>query len=258
MLNQFVKDQNKTLGLMTHIICGYPSFEANWEILEEMDKAKIDIVEMQFPFSEPIADGPVFAMANQKSIENGTTIDQCFDFMKKATDKFSFKIVMMGYYNTVYKMGENDFCARIKASGGQGIIIPDVPLEESNGLRNACKNNGIDFIPLTAPTNSPERLTQICEMANEADSLVYAVARKGVTGNNTEFDGSIDGYLAHLKKTLKVPLAVGFGISKPVDLEYLTGKADMAVIGTAVLKSYESGGKAEVAKFFNELLGSKV
>ena len=95
--------KEKGIAVMGHIVCGYPSLDANWEILEEMEAAGVDVVEMQFPFSEPIADGPVFLSANQESLSQGTKIADCFSLMRKASDGFSFKILMMGYYNTIFK-----------------------------------------------------------------------------------------------------------------------------------------------------------
>ncbi len=253
MLAKYIKSraEDKGIALMTHIICGYPSFDDNRKILDTMEEAGIDVVEMQFPFSEPIADGPVFAKANQASLEMGTTIDQCFDFVKECSQKYSFKILMMGYYNTVYKRGEEKFCQDLTAAGAVGMIVPDVPIEESGELRIYADRNNLAFVQLVAPTNTKERIAQICSLANASDTFVYAVARKGVTGKKTSLDTNIDGYLAEIKKTLKKPLSVGFGIKSKADIEYLKGKAEMAVIGTAVLSTYEESGSEGLHSLFN-------
>ena len=125
------RKQHKDLLVMAHVVCGYPSFEANMQELEIMHEAGVDLVELQFPFSEPSADGPLFVRANEQSLKSGTTVDQCFDFMKLVSERFSFKVLMMGYYNTVFKMGEEVFVQRLKEAGGVGYIVPDLPLEES-------------------------------------------------------------------------------------------------------------------------------
>ena len=130
------RKQHKDLLVMAHVVCGYPSFEANMQELEIMHEAGVDLVELQFPFSEPSADGPLFVHANEQSLKSGTTVDQCFDFMKLVSERFSFKVLMMGYYNTVFKMGEEVFVQRLKEAGGVGYIVPDLPLEES--ARLAC------------------------------------------------------------------------------------------------------------------------
>ena len=139
---------------MGHIVCGYPSFDANWEILEEMEKAGVDVVEMQFPFSEPIADGPLFLTANQESLKKGTKIENCFTLMKKANAAFSFKTLMMGYYNTLFKNREDVFCHQLKDNGGSGMIVPDLPFEEAETLLQHCTKCNLSFIRLVAPTNT--------------------------------------------------------------------------------------------------------
>ncbi|MBF0432640.1 MAG: tryptophan synthase subunit alpha [Fibrobacteria bacterium] len=256
MLEKFVRERVNTKGIavMGHIVCGYPSFEANMEILEEMDKAGVDLVEMQFPFSEPIADGPLFLTANQASLDKGTKIADCFNIMKEASKRFSFKTLMMGYYNTVFKAGEVNFCERLKASGACGLIVPDLPLEEDAGLVQAAEVNNLSLIRLVAPTNTGERIQQILE---HASGFVYAVARKGVTGSKTKFAEGMEEYFQTIKKYASVPVAVGFGISQRADLDYLKeqGRADIAVMGTAILKTYLESGREGLASFFKNIMG---
>ena len=146
---------------MAHVVCGYPSFEANMQALEIMQQAGVDLVELQFPFSEPSADGPIFVRANEESLKSGTTIDQCFDFMRAVTSRFAFKVLMMGYYNTVFKMGEKDFLQRLSAAGGIAFILPDLPIEESKIFRQEALSCGIDPIILMTPTNSERRLAEL-------------------------------------------------------------------------------------------------
>jgi tryptophan synthase alpha chain len=255
MLEEHIRKavQEKGLALMGHIVCGYPSFEANWEILEEMESAGVDVVEMQFPFSEPIADGPLFLAANQESLSKGTILDGCFDLMQKASGQFSFKVLMMGYYNTVFKKGEEEFCRRMQDTGGSGLIIPDLPIDEADTLLDYCSQYNLSFIRLVAPTNKPERIKQIL---SNASGFIYAVARKGVTGAQTEFSEDMERYLSLLRENSQVPIAVGFGISQKSDLDYLRGKVEMAVVGTALLKTYLADGRKGLNQFFQQLRNS--
>lgn len=245
--------QKHPITLMTHIVVGFPSLEDNWAVLEQMERAGVEVVEFQFPFSEPVADGPLFADANQQSIEKGTSIEQCFDLISRASKAFSFKILMMGYYNTVFKMGEAMFCHKLKAVGACGAIIADLPMEESMELRKLMASMRLEFISLITPTTTPERLLKIANMANQGQGLVYAVARKGVTGQNTELGTGLDQYFAQLKSALKVPVALGFGISTRADVDSLVGKVDMAILGTQVLRVFQNQGAEAVGDFLISL-----
>ncbi|MFB0990551.1 MAG: tryptophan synthase subunit alpha, partial [Porticoccaceae bacterium] len=155
------RKQDKDILVMAHVVCGYPSFEANMQALEIMADAGIDLVELQFPFSEPSADGPLFVKANEQSLKSGTTVDQCFEFMKQASERFPFKILMMGYYNTAFIMGEEVFVKRLKDAGGVGYILPDLPVEESANLHRLSEEAGIEPIILMTPTSSDKRLAQL-------------------------------------------------------------------------------------------------
>lgn len=242
----------KPLLVMTHVVCGYPSFEDNLSALEVMAEFDVDLVELQFPFSEPSADGPRFVRANQLAIEAGTHTRDCFAFMARAAQRFPFKLLMMGYYNTVFKMGEAAFIEQLAAAGGAGLIVPDLPLEESGELRRLAAERGIDPILLLAPTNTDTRLAQLGAAAR---GFVYAVARKGVTGSKTAMDAELSGFIARCRRVTGVPVGVGFGVSSRADIEFLRGRADIAIIGTAALAAWEEHGAAGLSAFLAKLLG---
>ena len=244
------KLEKKPICLMTHIIAGYPSFEDNQRALEIMADNNVDVVEIQMPFSEPIADGPVFVYANQESLKRGTTVNAYFDFMEQAASLFDFPILMMGYYNTVFKMGEDIFLNRLKNSGGKGFIIPDLPVEEGERFFQKTKDQSLSPILLITPTTPIERMKKINKTGA---GFIYVVARKGVTGKKTSFSDSFDLYLEQCHHSSDLPLAVGFGISNKADLDFLTGKAEIAIIGTALLKSWEQNGEKGLRKFFRLL-----
>ena len=233
--------EHQPILLMTHIVCGYPSLEANWKMLSFMNEAGVALVEFQFPFSEPTADGPLFCKANQTAIENGITTRDCFDIMSRASAEMTFAPLMMGYYNTVYKMGHEVFCQRLAAAGGRGYILADLPPEEADVLEATGLAMGLEPIHLMTPTSSDDRLRLI---ATHGRGFFYCVARRGVTGAHTEFGADLDAFLARCRQATSLPLAVGFGVSSPEDVHFLKGRADIAVVGTAVLQRWETEGEA--------------
>ena len=257
-LNQFLAERKQSLSkstrpalIMTHVVCGYPSFEDNWKELEIMEEFGVDLVELQFPFSEPSADGPLFVKANQEAVASGVHVEDCFAFMKKVTDKFSFKVVMMGYYNTVFKTGHREFMQRLKEAGGEGFILPDLPIEEAGELHDLAKELDLSPIVLMTPTNTDERLIQLAKCS---DGFIYTVARKGVTGSNTDMNQEVADFIKRCKGFTDTPLAVGFGVSNARDIEFIGQHADIAVIGTAALKAWEQGRESALRAFFTQLL----
>ena len=257
-LNNYLSERRNALSessrstmIMTHVVCGYPSFEANWKALEIMDSFGVDLVELQFPFSEPSADGPLFVKANQEAISSGVHVDDCFEFMAKVTAKFSFKVVMMGYYNTVFKTGHRNFMQRLKDAGAEAFILPDLPVEEAGELHKLAKELDLSPIILMTPTNTDARLEQL---ASCSDGFIYTVARKGVTGSNTDMNTEVSEFIQRCKTFTDLPLAVGFGVSKPDDIKFISQHADIAVIGTAALKAWEAGDEQGLRNFFKQLL----
>lgn len=242
--------EHKKLLLMTHVVCGYPSFEDNWRELEIMAEFGVDMVELQFPFSEPSADGPLFVRANQEAINNGTSPADCFEFMEKVCAHFPFKVLMMGYYNTVFKMGEATFVNRLAAAGGCGYIVPDLPVEEAGKLHDLSASRGLAPIVLMTPTNTEARLQLL---GDASQGFIYAVARKGVTGNKTEMGDDLDAFIRRCRAHTTLPIGVGFGVKQKSDLDFLRGRADIAIIGTAALSAWEEGGENALRDFFMAL-----
>ena len=245
------RKKSKDLLVMAHVVCGYPSFAENLQELEIMAEAGVDLVELQFPFSEPSADGPLFVHANEQSLKAGTTVDQCFEFMKLVSERFDFKVLMMGYYNTAFKMGEARFVQRIKESGGVGYILPDLPVEESGNLHRLSAEAGIEPIILMTPTSTDRRLAQLGAASR---GMVYVVARKGVTGSKTSMGDDVVALIARCRQHTDLPMGVGFGISCKADMDFLRGHADLAIVGTAALKIWQESGAEGLRGFFAELM----
>ena len=253
-LQSFIAERkkHKDILVMAHVVCGYPSFDDNLKELEIMAEAGVDLVELQFPFSEPNADGPLFVKANEESLKSGTTIDQCFEFMAQVSARFPFKVLMMGYYNTAFKMGEDVFIKRLKAAGGVGFILPDLPIEEAGNIHKLAADADIEPIILMTPTSTEKRLAQLGAASR---GMVYAVARKGVTGSKTNMGDDVMALIERCRQHTEVPIGVGFGISSRQDLDFLRGHADLAIVGTAALKTWEQSGENGLRAFFAELMG---
>lgn len=240
--------------LMTHLIVGYPSLAANRTMLRIMSEADVDLVELQMPFSEPVADGPVFVRANQEALAAGLKVDDYFDLLAEAGERCSFPRLFMGYYNTVFRVGHDAFCRRLADSGGAGFILPDLPCEEYGDLFEVSAGRGLDPILLMAPTNTPQRLDQI---GRRARGFVYAVARKGVTGRETRMEDELFAFLGACRAATKLPLALGFGLRRPDDLRVLHGRAEIGIVGSALLSAWEGGGEVAYARLVEELAAAR-
>ncbi len=252
MLETYIKDRLKTrdILLMTHIVIGYPSFEKSYEIVKQMVEAGVDIMELQIPFSEPMADGPVILKANQKSIENGSTVKKCFDFANKVSKEFSIPFLFMSYANILYKYGMDRFSDKMKQMDLKGAIVPDLPPEEGNAYIQAMKKNDLSPIYIFSPETSDERLEYLSSFAS---GFVYCLARKGVTGKETTFSDDLGQYLNRCRKATSLPLAVGFGVKDKTDVDYLKGKADIAVIGSQTIRIVEQEGTKAVGDFIRSI-----
>ncbi len=245
---------SRKILLMTHVIVGYPSLDVNWRMLEQMERADVDLVELQMPFSEPIADGPVFARANQEALKQGLSVDEYFDFMGRATERFGFPHLMMGYYNTVFRLTHRTFCERLSRCGAAGFIIPDLPIEEYHDLSRLSDEHGLNPIALFTPTNSDARLAEI---GRRGQGFVYGVARRGVTGKRTDLKAGIDALAARYRAASDVPLALGFGIAGGNDVRQLHGSCEIAIVGSALLERWESGGEEAYTELLDELQNAR-
>ena len=242
--------RRKKLLLMTHTVVGYPSLEVNMAMLEAMQRADADLVELQMPFSEPIADGPAFLRANQRALESGMTREQYFTFMQRAAARFDFKLLMIGYYNSVLQMGHETFCACLAEHGGSGFILADLPPEEADDLYQQAGTYQLAPIMLMTPTTPIPRLHQI---AQHARGFVYCVARKGVTGTHTSLDQSLEAFVVRCRQATSLPLALGFGLQTGADLQHIQGLVDIGIVGTVLLTTWEQGGAEQYETLLQEL-----
>lgn len=238
--------EKKDILLMTHLVLGYPSLEVNRQVVAGMVAAGVDLIELQIPFSEPVADGPVIARACQESIARGVKVAACLEFAKAMTKDHRIPFLIMTYYNIVFRCGEEAFLDRARRAGIQGLIVPDLPPEEGESYLRLVRRAGIDPIQTFAPTSTDERMH---ELEAAADGFIYCIARRGVTGARTDFGAEFDTYLARCRAATDLPLAVGFGIGRKEDVDYLKGKAEIAVVGTATIRLVEEKGPEAVGPF---------
>lgn len=150
----------KNIGLMTHVVIGYPTLQDTKKIVQSMAESGVDFIELQIPFSDPLADGPTIMKANDRALANGVTSTDCFAVMKELSTSVDIPLLFMGYYQSVFHIGVEEFCRRAKEAGAQGLIIPDIPIdeEEAEGFIAACEKYGLHHIRLLSPTSSEARI----------------------------------------------------------------------------------------------------
>jgi tryptophan synthase alpha chain len=251
-LSAYIRTQlaEKEILLMTHIVLGYPSFDASLKIIETMVESGVDLMELQIPFSEPTADGPVIAHANQKALEDGVTVEACLDFASTAVRNFDIPFLVMTYFNVPFKFGLKRFVSVLGDTGLQGAIIPDIPPEEGREYLEFMQQQNLAPILIYSPTTSPERMQYIDSFAA---GFIYCVARKGVTGQDTHFSNDLESYLNQCRQSTHLPLALGFGLKAKSDIDFLKGKADIAVIGSQTIRVMEDKGIEAVGGFIRRL-----
>ncbi len=239
---------------MTHLVLGYPSLDVNRQVIRQMADNGVDCIELQIPFSEPMADGPVILKANQDALESGIRVEDCISFTEEIIREFPHvHFLFMTYYNIIYRYGEEAFIKRSAEIGIRGFIVPDLPPEEGESYLQLSKQYKTAPIMFFTPTSTDERMV---EVAQYGDGFMYCVARKGVTGRQTEMDDNLAEHLDRCRQATGLPLAVGFGISTREDVAMLEGKADMAIIGTATIRLVDEQGANAVGPFISGLLGN--
>jgi tryptophan synthase alpha chain len=252
VLEDYIWQQQKDKGilLMAHVVVGYPSIEESFELVQTIVDAGVDLMELQIPFSEPIADGPMILKANQTALADGVKVDDCFNFAQRVIAAFDIPFLFMTYYNIVFKRGEERFFAEAREVGIRGAIVPDIPPEEGESYMAAAAANNIDPIFIFSPTSSPQRINQLARFGR---GFFYCVARRGVTGAETSFSAEMDAFLSNCRNATKLPLALGFGVSSKKDVAYLQDKAEVAVVGSQALRILNADGIKAVGNFFRGL-----
>lgn len=221
-------------ALIPFIVSGYPDFETTKNLLKLFAEKKVAAIELGIPFSDPLADGPVIQKASKISLENGTNIDKIFEMLEEIKADFATPIILFTYYNPVLSFGADEFIKKAASLNVSGLIIPDLPLEESEEVSKTCKENNIDMIMLVTPTSDIDRIEKI---AKASSGFIYLVSSTGVTGVREGFSSLLGDILQKIKIFTKIPVAVGFGISKAEHIKELSAlDADAAIVGSAIIK----------------------
>lgn len=249
--------KNKYGKIMTHIVAGYPSLKASEQIAKAMAKNGVDFIEIQIPFSDPVADGAVIMAANERALRNGIKVEDCFDLMRrlkvKAAEKPQF--LFMSYFNILHSYGVEKFCKKAQEVGCYGLIVPDMPIEEEKYdkyLEN-CERYGLMAIQVISPLTPESRLKKI---AKHARGFVYCVSRYGTTGATSKLNPRLQNYIKKVKKYISLPLAVGFGVSSAEHVKAVHREVEIAVIGSKIINLINSNknfGLEEIAGFLNSL-----
>lgn len=244
--------QTKKIGLMTHVVAGYPSLQETEKLVLEMEKAGVDFIEIQIPFSDPIADGPTIMRANDRALANKVTTIDTLQLMQRLVKKVQIPLLFMGYYNSLLHYGTKIFCRDAQKAGAQGLIIPDMPIDEEEHEHFIAHCSKYDLAPIRvlSPTSTDERIAANIEVAQ---GFIYCTAVSGTTGIRNTLDTQTYQFLKKMKQVTDLPLAVGFGISKPEHIQALIGLADIAVVGSAVIQEIETNGVRGVQGYIESL-----
>jgi tryptophan synthase alpha chain len=231
-----LKKKNET-ALIPYIMAGDPDLMTTKELILEMEKAGCDIIELGAPFSDPMADGPTIQKAALRSLRNSISIADVLGLVADVRKESKIPLILMTYYNLIFKYGEEPFVSDAVAAGLDGLILPDLPVEEAGSLNAAAKKAGLDMIFLAAPTSTDERIKQVCKASH---GFVYYVSLTGVTGARAGIQASVQDAIKQIKESTDKPVAVGFGISTPDQAAQVSHwGADGVIVGSALVKVIE-------------------
>lgn len=219
-------------GLVTYVTAGDPDLARSADIIKRLDQAGADVLEIGVPFSDPLADGPVIQRATERALASGTTLTNVLAMLKTLRPSISAPIVIFSYANPILRMGLDSFVTEARAAGVDGVLTLDMPPEEGDTFRTAFARAGIDTIFLLSPTTTVERIRRASEIGS---GFLYGISRLGVTGMRDTVDDSARELAARVKSETRLPLALGFGISRPEHVRSIGQWADAAVVGSALV-----------------------
>jgi len=219
-------------GLVTYIAAGDPDLDRTAGILRALDRAGADVLEVGVPFSDPLADGPVIQRATERALAAGTTLSGVLDLLRSIRSDIRAPIVIFSYANPILRLGAERFADRAREAGVDGVLILDLPIEEADESRTMLAARGIDTILLLSPTTTDDRLRRAAELGS---GFLYAISRLGVTGARDALAAGAQDIVARIRKVSDLPVALGFGISRPDHVREVGQWADAAVVGSALV-----------------------
>ena len=221
------------MTFMPFVTAGDPSTETTQTVLKGLRDAGVDLIELGFPYSDPIADGPVIQASYTRALDAGVTVEGIFSMMEALKSENLPPVLAMVSFALVFRYGTTEFAARAEESGFSGLIIPDLPADEADEMAAVARAHHLDLVQLIAPTTTAERTQQILDASS---GFVYCVSVAGTTGVRKELPAELTQQLARLRRSTSLPLAVGFGISGPDQVAELKGVADGVIVGSAIVK----------------------
>ena len=253
-----LKREGRT-AFIPYVTIGFPEPGMTEKLVPALVEAGADLVELGVPFSDPIAEGPTIQRASFKALENGVTLKHCFAAARAIRAKTEVPLLFMGYYNSVFGYGIERYISEASAAGIDGLILPDLPLEEAGEVLEPCRKAGLDLILFIAPTSTDERIRQVAQIAT---GFIYCVALTGVTGARSTMSEYLPELLARIRGYTDTPLAIGFGISRPEHFAAVGQIADAGIVGSALLDVIEQAPLDQcivaASDFVRQLKGSSV
>ncbi len=245
--------QEGRCGFIGYITAGDPSIEGTEQLVYALERGGADFVEIGIPYSDPLADGPVIQAAGLRAFESGVTVAKIFECVKKIRTNSQIPLLFLVYYNTIFRLGNEQFIQQCSESGIDGLIVPDLPLEERDELKVYADAHEIALIPLVAPTSK----SRIADITRDCKGFVYCVSSMGVTGARSSFREDIEAYLADVKGQTELPIAVGFGVSDRKTIDYFSRLADAVIVGSAIVSvvAQTQGDPEQLEAYVRELTG---
>ena len=228
-------------GLVVYLTAGDPTSEASLAYLKAAADAGADILEVGVPFSDPTADGPTIQAAAKRALDAGMTLHKVLSLVTEFRKTHETPVILFGYYNPMFRYGVPALCRDARKAGVDGFLVVDLPVEEWGEMAPEARKNGIDWIPLAAPTSGPGRIRRI---ADAGSGFLYLISVTGITGARSTLPPGIAKWTQKVRRTIHLPLAVGFGISSPEMAKGAVLHADAAVVGSACVKIVERHGEA--------------
>jgi len=228
-------------GLIAYVTAGDPGYEATAELVLAMEQAGADLIELGVPFSDPMADGPAIQQASMRALAGGATLAGIIGLVRRLRECTQVPLLLMTYYNPVLHYGLASLAADAAAAGVDGLIVPDLPVEEGGPLQSELQPNRVHLIPFAAPTSTPERLARICGPApapgvpGMGRGFIYCVSLTGVTGARQGLPPGIEGFMQRMRACTDRPLAIGFGISTPEQAARMSRLGDAVIVGSAIV-----------------------
>jgi len=225
-------------ALIPYIMSGDPSLHATKKLIAGLEQAGADIIELGVPFSDPLADGPTIQRAHERALQNGITLRKVLPLVKEIRKTTQIPLILMTYYNPVFKFGVDDFVQKAVEAGVDGVIVPDLIPDEADELIDSARQHKLDTIFLLAPTSTQDRIKKVTRAST---GFIYYVSITGITGGKLSVSGHMQETLSLIKKSSTKPVAVGFGISKPDEAAKVARLAEGVVVGSAIVKLISEG-----------------